>query len=487
MATKPAAAAPGASRSYARRQPETTVLYQILQEHLATFEQQWSQAEEGRALPQFVLEELRGFLACGVLCRGFAVLVCGACKERQLLAFCCKGRAFCPCCLGRRMNEGAANLVDHVLPEGVPLRQWVLTMPFPLRFPLAFDGALLSAVLRLFTDTVDTWYRRRLAALGVPGGRCGAVTVIQRAASDLRLNPHFHTVFLDGVYAASPDGTLVFHPAPAPTLADIEQVAARISRRALRYLEKRGVIAPVTAPGDGEMQVALDENLGEEDPLLAQLLAVATRGASDTRPPVRIAGEDRPTAKGKLGAEAAGFNLQAATRVAAQDNKGREALCRYVLRPPLANDRLERLANGRVRLSFKRPWRDGTSSVVLEPTALIARLAALVPAPRRHVTRYFGVLSSHSKLRSQVVPHRAPAEHEASGEPSGEPPPRGCHYIPWLELLRRTFQQDLQCPRCGGPLRLIALVKEEESIHKILGAMALPTEAPAPHPPRSPP
>jgi hypothetical protein len=41
------------------------------------------------------------------------------------------------------MNEGAFNLMDHVLPE-TPIRQFVLTMPFPLRFPLAFDGELLG-------------------------------------------------------------------------------------------------------------------------------------------------------------------------------------------------------------------------------------------------------------------------------------------------------------------------------------------------------
>jgi hypothetical protein len=48
------------------------------------------------------------------------------------------------------------------LPE-TPIRQWVLTLPFPLRFPLAFDGALLGQVLRIFTDTVARWYRQRQA------------------------------------------------------------------------------------------------------------------------------------------------------------------------------------------------------------------------------------------------------------------------------------------------------------------------------------
>jgi hypothetical protein len=57
-------------------------------------------------------------------------------------------------------DQGALNLVDHVLPD-VPLRQFVLTMPFPLHFPLAFDGKLLGQVVRIFTDTVATWRRAR--------------------------------------------------------------------------------------------------------------------------------------------------------------------------------------------------------------------------------------------------------------------------------------------------------------------------------------
>jgi hypothetical protein len=67
-------------------------------------------------------------------------------------------------------------------------------MPFPLRFPLAFDGKLLGQVLRLFTDTVASNYRKRMAERGIPDGECGAVAVIQRANSDLRLSPHYHVL-----------------------------------------------------------------------------------------------------------------------------------------------------------------------------------------------------------------------------------------------------------------------------------------------------
>ena len=112
------------------------------------------------------------------------------------------------------MNEGAANLVDHVLPEDVPIRQWVLTLPYPLRYPLAFDGHHLSKVHSIFTDTVSAWY-----TLNHPKGKTGAVTVIQRASSDLRLNPHFHTLFLDGVYLPSQAGVALDWEAPTFTAA----------------------------------------------------------------------------------------------------------------------------------------------------------------------------------------------------------------------------------------------------------------------------
>jgi hypothetical protein len=60
-------------------------------------------------------------------------------------------------------------------------------------------------------------------------------------------------------------------------------------------------------------------------------------------------------------------------------------------------------------------------------------------------------------------------------------------YISWSELLRRTFQIDTTCPRCKSPLLLIALIKTENTVKKILAAMGLPTEAPKPYPARPPP
>ena len=59
-------------------------------------------------------------------------------------------------------------------------------------------------------------------------------------------------------------------------------------------------------------------------------------------------------------------------------------------------------------------------------------------------------------------------------------------YIPWYELLRRTFGSEVLCPACGGKLRLIALVKKEETLRKILAAMHFPTGPPKVSPARPP-
>jgi hypothetical protein len=477
---------------YSRRQPEKTALYKVMQEHLLTFEQEWTDKSDGRTLPTFVTEELHKFLDCGILARGFAHLFCHTCHEHYAVAFSCKARAVCPTCLGRRMNEGAFNLVDHVLPN-VPLRQFVVTVPFPLRFPLAFDGKLLGQVVRIFTDTIAGWYRRRHTDRGLPTGESGAVTVIQRANSDLRLNPHLHTVFLDGVYSPDGDGKgQMFHPAPAPTQNEVETLVCRASKRILRFLQRRAVITLVTAPGDSEVTVVTDETMGEKDPLLARLLAAATAGAAPAGPAnkrktIRIVldPDDRPVAKGTLCAQTQGFNLHAATKVAANDKQGRLTLCKYILRPPLANDRLKILDDGNVRLDFKKPWSDGTTSVELEPLALIARLAALVPPPKRHTVRYFGVLSSHAASRSEVVPSPAEPAEPTPTEP--DKPKNTSRYICWSELLRRTFGFEIVCSECHSQLRLIALIKTEDIAKKILKAMHLPSDVPQLRPARPPP
>lgn len=117
-------------RSYARCKPEASDLYQIVQQELETFLAGSSAREQ--PVPRFVARELRGFLRCAILASGFVRVHCDGCGLDRGVAFSCKGRGFCPSCGGRRMADTAAHLVDRLLPE-VPVRQWVLSLPFALR------------------------------------------------------------------------------------------------------------------------------------------------------------------------------------------------------------------------------------------------------------------------------------------------------------------------------------------------------------------
>ena len=119
---------------YQSHRPEQTLLYQIVDEYYPAFAA--LMAEQGKELPGYVQREFEEFLQCGRLEHGFLRVRCESCHAEHLVAFSCKRRGFCPSCGARRMAESAALLVDEVLPEQ-PMRQWVLSFPFQLRFLFA--------------------------------------------------------------------------------------------------------------------------------------------------------------------------------------------------------------------------------------------------------------------------------------------------------------------------------------------------------------
>lgn len=148
-----------------------------------------------------------------------------------------------------------------------------------------------------------------------------------------------------------------------------------------------------------------------------------------------------------------------------------ERLCRYVSRPPVATGRMALTSSGHVRYTLKTPYRDGTTHIVLEPLDFMARLAALVPPPRMHLTRYHGVFAPHSKLRAAVTPaHRGVgvAKQPATAEPQKPPTPKHVA-MSWARRLKRLFGIQIEgCVRCGGRLKIIASIEEPEVIARIL-------------------
>jgi hypothetical protein len=417
-----------------------------------------------------------------------------------------------------------------------------LTLPYPLRYRCAYDTKLMSEILNLFLRTLFASLRPRARRQGVLGRlQCGSVSFLQRFGSAINLNCHIHTLALDGVYEVAENGPTRFHPLPPPDDEEVGRVVVRVAHNLAKHLKKHG-FGQIGDPSD------LDP-LAEQHPLLAMLAAASIQGRVATGP---RAGQQLLRLGDCLDAEdldyleatppprcanAAGLNLHADVAVPFRDRKRLERLARYCARPPIATDRLTKLADGRLCYRLKHRWRDGTTHVVLDPIDLLERLATFVPSPRSHTVRYHGILAPCASWRDHVVPQPvAPAKdgamgmvrpqahgvdvadasgrahdrppvpsseqgdkqenpvanhrreplsgvggESAPGPPSQHPSSAGSRprRLSWADLLKRVFAADaLACPRCGGRLRPLAAIHDPKAVRAILDCLNLPSRAP---------
>ncbi|MFY0535288.1 transposase zinc-binding domain-containing protein [Nannocystis pusilla] len=346
----PACARPGI---YVPRQTHDCDAAVLVRRHLPGF---LARLEEGgHALPEFVKAELEAFAKCGDFEKGFVRTACRQCCDELLVPFSCKGRGFCPSCMGRRMAEGAALLVDHVLPA-VGYRQWVLSFEGPLAVRLGYDQALLAKVAEGLARAVMhdmRWSVKESHGLcSVAPLSAGVFTVVQRFRSDLGLYVHLHCLVTDGAFEEL-GADVRFLPMATPTPERLTAVLAQIHK----------VVAAVVEDDDRDV-----------DPALAACVQLGLQGP-------HLALPCEPVTRPPLTMTAFGMHLHAATTVDGSDRKQLERVCRYMLRPPFAHDAVQALPDGRVRVLFKTPWRSGVAHADMTPDKFLARLCALVPRP----------------------------------------------------------------------------------------------------------
>ena len=158
-----------------------------------------SEPDNTVGLPAYVQREFYDYLQCGILAHGFLRLGCDTCKHEMLLPFSCKRRGFCPSCAGRRMAQMAAHLVEQVIPW-VPTRQWVVSVPVPLRYWMAASQDLTATVHTIIRTTIGQYDVHQAVQRGLSRQKVqpGSVTFIQRFGSAINPHLHFHVVFLEG-------------------------------------------------------------------------------------------------------------------------------------------------------------------------------------------------------------------------------------------------------------------------------------------------
>jgi hypothetical protein len=312
----------------------------------------------------------------------------------------------------------------------------------------------------------------------------GAVGFVQLFGGALNANCHAHALFPDGVFLARPEQPLVFLEQYAPSQANIDRLLATIGRKVLRlraHLEQAAHGADLQDPD------ALDQALAE---------------AVQARLPVGREVDDHtgsPAPSAHRCASADGFSLHANLTIEADDRAGLQRVIRYAARQAFASERLHLLPDGRVRYDLRRPWGPHRlTHLTLEGPELLRRLAAILPRPYLNLTRYYGIFAPNSNhhlaLRALCAPPADATAQAASAAPAPNAPaaapapaaPQRRAWIPWAELLRRTYGVDvLRCPRClAQPLRLIAFITDAEVVTKILTHLHLPTDLPPPAPAR---
>jgi ribosomal protein S27E len=252
------------------------LLYQVIEEYWPEFQAEL--ASQGKHLPTFICREFDEYLKCGRLEHGFLRVRCEACHHEKLVAFSCKRRGFCASCGARRMADSAALLVDEVLPRQ-PMRQWVLSVPFPLRFLFASQPAVMGKALGIVYRAIATHLTHK-AGFTPTTAKTGAVTLIQRFGGALNLNTHFHMLFLDGVYIDPRHGKPVrFRRVTAPTRDELTQLTHTIAHRIGRHLERSGLLARDT----GQIYLTSEAmDAADEDPsnhLLGASITSATAPA----------------------------------------------------------------------------------------------------------------------------------------------------------------------------------------------------------------
>ena len=277
-------------------------------------------------------------------------------------------------------------------------------------------------------------------------------------------------------------GELAFESLPAPTAAEVADVARRTAERVRRQLEAQQ-----------------EKDKGHEPTGWQVCCAASARGLSlfgerAGQPPLRLVDPSQARPEEPF-AIAEGFNVHAARTLHGADHAQVERFVRYLARPPLAQDRLELRADGTVRYRFKRPWKDGSTAVDLHPRARGVGCphneqprASLRPHPAASVQH--GALpwrlSAHAKLRPEVVPETPEPEADPLELQPSLPlcvdPDELPRRKPWAWLLKHVFDEDVSlCPRCQGPATWLEVATEPDAINRALLKHGLaPPRAPPP-------
>jgi hypothetical protein len=340
----------------------------------------------------------------------------------------------------------SSHALDELLPD-VPYRQWVFVLPKRLRYFVHRDPRLAGEVASILARTLTAYYRKKCDA---PKGAAPAqFHSLQRFGSSVNLHLHDHAVVSDGCFYLE-GGKLKFYPARPPSVVDIAELLAVLRFRIFRRMLRLGAVP-------------------------------------------------ESSIRAMLPWPHSGFTLDAGTLIESGDRDALRRLLLYVLRPALSLKKLTYKPEANIVRYQPSKTSAGPGYYEWTGVEFVRRLAALIPPPRKHVVRYYGALGPCSPLRSAV--NAATRGKATSGELEAgygfTAVARAAREVrkaasaalrSWAACVRKVFEVDpVRCVKCGGEMKLVAVVLDDGELDRILAHEGWPIEFPTTKPSRSPP
>jgi len=384
-------------------------LYRILVDYWEDFTSVYEQRFEHLcgSLRSVVERVVDRFIDCGNPLCGFARIRCENCKKERIRPFSCKTRGFCTSCQTRFATEWGIFLVDELL-EPVPHRHMVFTIPKILRTYFRYDRKLINDLSRAAYKSVQKYVEFMFGKGFTPG----MIVVRQHFGEAARHHPHIHVLLAEGVW----DNKREFIPLLKIDATKIQQC---FEAEVFRFLRQKGLLS--------KERMELIKSWRHS-----------------------------------------GFGVYLDRTLYPEDKEGMMRLARYLLRAPIALDRIDYDRDKGI-VNYHT---DKFGVLEIDVLDFIARLSVQVPDPYERLLVYYGLYSNASALRKQIPVEEGKKEEEESLEDSSDKPKhtgklRSKKY--WARLIEKIWLTDpLLCPSCGGECRVISFITQFSVIDKIL-------------------
>ena len=436
---------------YQPRDHEASPFFKVVRDNFDKFEEIYPQRYQERYgyWRPVIRTSIDKFLKCGDLKEGFARVRCPDCKEEFFVAFSCRQRTCCPSCDKKRSLMLAYRLNDEVL-AAVPHRQWVFTIPKRLRVYFRYDRSLLGKLCRAAYETICEVFKLEI------DGDCGVpamIGVVQTFGDLIHWHPHVHTIVAEGVFTES-GHTSTGSVHRFVHIPDIWKLSAE------KLWQER------------VFSLLLDEHKISDETVMSM-----------------------------RSWKHSGFSVDNSVRINAGDKAGIQRLTEYITRCPFSlAGMVSETKDGKVvyRASHANciPFPlsgDATLMAgiprnfeVFDPLDFLAEVTQHIPNKGEHQVRYYGWYSN--KKRGMQEKKKPKVKSPSSGDDPDTPYKKKCR-MTWAMLIKAVFEVDpLKCPKCGGTMKIISFIEEEDVIRKILKHCNLwKDSAPRPPPLETPP